>query len=132
MNISRCFVFCHFKIRENKTTEFDTTMAWRTDSYYSMGVLGFGLFLLLGITSLPSVSNALSWREFSFVQVNLGIFYIFIKNVLDWVADLCLLWNSSQVISCEMRWNFLRWMTAAALRSWAHLTVCAFSRIDKC
>ncbi|KAM6910032.1 metalloreductase STEAP4 isoform 2-T2 [Xenentodon cancila] len=56
------------QIKENKTSEFDTTMAWRTDSYYSMGILGFGLYLLLGISSLPSVSNALSWREFSFIQ----------------------------------------------------------------
>uniref|UniRef100_A0A1A8LDE0 STEAP family member 4 n=4 Tax=Nothobranchius TaxID=28779 RepID=A0A1A8LDE0_9TELE len=66
------------QIRENKTTEFDTTMAWRTDSYYSMGVLGFGLFLLLGISSLPSVSNILSWREFSFIQSKLGYLTLFI------------------------------------------------------
>uniref|UniRef100_A0A7N6BUI3 STEAP family member 4 n=1 Tax=Anabas testudineus TaxID=64144 RepID=A0A7N6BUI3_ANATE len=57
---------------KNRTPEFDTTMAWRTDSYYSVGILGFGLYLLLGITSLPSVSNALSWREFSFIQSKLG------------------------------------------------------------
>lgn len=60
---------CHFKIRENSTYELNRTLAWRTDSYFSLGILGFGLFVLLGITSLPSVSNALSWREFSFVQV---------------------------------------------------------------
>ncbi|XP_038850419.1 metalloreductase STEAP4-like isoform X2 [Salvelinus namaycush] len=59
-------------IRENRTTEFDTTTAWRGDSYLSLGILGFGLYVLLGITSLPSVSNALSWREFSFVQSKLG------------------------------------------------------------
>ncbi|XP_041737484.1 metalloreductase STEAP4-like isoform X2 [Coregonus clupeaformis] len=59
-------------IRENRTTEFDTTTAWRGDSYLSLGILGFGLYVLLGITSLPSVSNALSWKEFSFVQSKLG------------------------------------------------------------
>lgn len=61
---------------------FDTTLAWRADSYYSMGILGFGLFLLLGITSLPSVSNALSWREFSFVQVDTAMFVRDILSVL--------------------------------------------------
>ncbi|KAF3691879.1 Metalloreductase STEAP4 [Channa argus] len=66
------------EIRENRTSKFDTTMAWRTDSYYSVGVLGFGLYLLLGITSLPSVSNALSWREFSFIQSKLGYLTLFI------------------------------------------------------
>ncbi|XP_056141962.1 metalloreductase STEAP4 [Lampris incognitus] len=59
-------------IRENKTTVFDTTVAWYTDSYLSIGILGFGMYVLLGITSLPAVSNALSWREFSFIQSKLG------------------------------------------------------------
>ncbi|XP_026172757.1 metalloreductase STEAP4 [Mastacembelus armatus] len=66
------------EIRLNHTIPFDTTMAWRTDSYYAMGILGFGLYLLLGITSLPSVSNALSWREFSFIQSKLGYLTLFI------------------------------------------------------
>ncbi|XP_020504192.1 metalloreductase STEAP4 [Labrus bergylta] len=65
------------KIKENQTSEFDITSAWRGDSYYSMGILGFFLFFLLGITSLPSVSNALSWREFSFIQSKLGYLALF-------------------------------------------------------
>lgn len=65
------------KFKENLTTELDTTVAWRSDSFYAMGILGFGLFLLLGITSLPSVSNALSWREFSFIQSKLGHLTLF-------------------------------------------------------
>lgn len=65
------------QIRENRTSVFDNTSAWRTDSYYSMGMLGFGLYLLLGITSLPSVSNALSWREFNFIQSKLGYLTVF-------------------------------------------------------
>lgn len=65
------------QIKENKTSVFDNTTAWRADSYYSMGILGFSLFLLLGITSLPSVSNALSWREFSFIQSKLGYLTVF-------------------------------------------------------
>ncbi|XP_028825108.1 metalloreductase STEAP4-like [Denticeps clupeoides] len=60
------------QIRENKTKPFDSTLAWRADSYYSLGILGFGLYVLLGITSLPSVSNSLNWREFRFVQSKLG------------------------------------------------------------
>lgn len=63
------YLIAVFQIKDNKTYEFDNTAAWRHDTYYSMGILGFGLFVLLGITSLPSVSNSLNWREFSFVQV---------------------------------------------------------------
>lgn len=59
-------------IKNNVSYDFDNTAAWRHDSYYSMGILGFGLFVLLGITSLPSVSNSLNWREFRFVQSKLG------------------------------------------------------------
>ncbi|XP_048881916.1 metalloreductase STEAP4 [Brienomyrus brachyistius] len=59
------------QMKENQS-EFDNTVAWYTDSYMSLGVLGFGLFILLGITSLPSVSNAMNWREFRFVQSKLG------------------------------------------------------------
>ncbi|XP_012671812.2 metalloreductase STEAP4 isoform X2 [Clupea harengus] len=60
------------QIKENTTKPFDNTMAWRTDSYYALGMLGFGLYVLLGITSLPSVSNVLNWREFRFIQSKLG------------------------------------------------------------
>lgn len=45
---------------------------WRSDLYLSTGVLGLGVLALLAITSLPSVGNALTWREFSFVQSGLG------------------------------------------------------------
>uniref|UniRef100_A0A3B5MSA8 STEAP family member 4 n=1 Tax=Xiphophorus couchianus TaxID=32473 RepID=A0A3B5MSA8_9TELE len=75
--ISFFFILFHFQIKSNKTSPFDTTMAWRTDSYYAIGALGFGLYLLLGISSLPSVSNALSWREFSFIQSKLGYLTLF-------------------------------------------------------
>ncbi|XP_029307870.1 metalloreductase STEAP4 [Cottoperca gobio] len=65
------------QIRENRTSVFDSTTAWRADSYYSMGILGFGLYILLGISSLPSVTNALSWREFNFIQSKLGYLTVF-------------------------------------------------------
>ncbi|KAI3356602.1 hypothetical protein L3Q82_017800 [Scortum barcoo] len=45
---------------------------WRSDLYLSCGILGFGVLTLLDITSLPSVGNALNWREFTFVQSGLG------------------------------------------------------------
>ncbi|XP_048366209.1 metalloreductase STEAP4 [Sphaerodactylus townsendi] len=56
----------------NKTDPFDTVNGWISDSYLAMGILGFSLFVLLGITSLPSVSNSVNWREFRFVQSYLG------------------------------------------------------------
>ncbi|NXN07699.1 STEA4 Metalloreductase, partial [Indicator maculatus] len=56
----------------NTTEPLNTTNAWLSDSYLALGILGFFLFVLLGITSLPSVSNSVNWREFRFVQSKLG------------------------------------------------------------
>lgn len=55
-----------------KENPFSTSYAWLNDSYLALGILGFFLFVLLGITSLPSVSNMVNWREFRFVQSKLG------------------------------------------------------------
>ncbi|XP_062972699.1 metalloreductase STEAP3 isoform X1 [Elgaria multicarinata webbii] len=41
---------------------------WRKEIYISFGIMALGLLSLLAITSLPSISNSLNWREFSFIQ----------------------------------------------------------------
>ncbi|KAM3823321.1 metalloreductase STEAP4 isoform 1-T2 [Vipera latastei] len=60
------------QVFKNKTEPLWTGTAWHSDSYLALGILGFFLFVLLGITSLPSVSNSVNWREFRFVQSYLG------------------------------------------------------------
>ena len=45
---------------------------WRTECYLAAGVTAFALAIILGITSLPSVTNVLTWKEFAFVQSKLG------------------------------------------------------------
>ncbi|XP_038833379.1 metalloreductase STEAP4-like [Salvelinus namaycush] len=74
MGVAKSYYNTVSLIKANKTTpfDFDNTKAWGTDSFYVLGILGFCLYVLLGITSLPSVGAALSWREFSFVQSKLG------------------------------------------------------------
>ncbi|XP_028447143.1 metalloreductase STEAP3 [Perca flavescens] len=47
-------------------------LVWRSDLYLSCGILGLGILAVLAVTSLPSVGNALNWREFTFVQSGLG------------------------------------------------------------
>ena len=37
-----------------------------------IGVISYGLAIILGITSLPSVTDVLTWKEFAFVQSKLG------------------------------------------------------------
>ncbi|KAG8443179.1 hypothetical protein GDO86_011837 [Hymenochirus boettgeri] len=60
------------QIKTNNTYPFLNYYAWLSDSYVALGILGFFFYVLLGITSLPSVSNAVNWREFRFVQSKLG------------------------------------------------------------
>ncbi|XP_069815573.1 metalloreductase STEAP4-like [Dendropsophus ebraccatus] len=65
----------HYVIAEakgNTTYPFSNYYAWLSDSYVALGILGLFFYVLLGITSLPSVSNAVNWREFRFVQSKLG------------------------------------------------------------
>uniref|UniRef100_A0A668TDY4 STEAP family member 4 n=2 Tax=Oreochromis aureus TaxID=47969 RepID=A0A668TDY4_OREAU len=68
------------EMKNNNTTPFyfDNTKAWGADSLFALGILGFFLFVLLGLTSLPSVGGTLSWREFSFVQSTLGHLTLFL------------------------------------------------------
>ena len=50
--------------RPNRTAE--------TGAWLLAGIFAYGLAIILGITSLPSVSSSLSWREFRAIQSKLG------------------------------------------------------------
>lgn len=54
------------------TKTFKEDLPWNEKAYITTGVLGFALAVILGITSLPSVSSTLSWREFRAIQSLLG------------------------------------------------------------
>lgn len=47
-------------------------MMWRGEFFLTTGVLAFALAVVLGITSLPSVTASMTWKEFAFVQSKLG------------------------------------------------------------
>lgn len=60
------------QVRAGVENSWVEQQVWRSDLYLSCGILGLGVLTLLAITSLPSVGNALNWREFTFVQSGLG------------------------------------------------------------
>ncbi|XP_069815572.1 metalloreductase STEAP4-like isoform X4 [Dendropsophus ebraccatus] len=60
------------QVMQNTTRVLEKPLTWRSDTYLALGILGFFFYVVLGITSLPSVSNAVNWREFRFVQSKLG------------------------------------------------------------
>merc|ERR1719189_1065917 len=47
-------------------------MTWQGECFLISGVFGFSLVVLLGLSSLPSVSASLTWKEFAFIQSGLG------------------------------------------------------------
>lgn len=53
----------------NKSHLWVEENVWRMEIYLSLGVLALGMLSLLAVTSLPSIADSLTWREFSFVQV---------------------------------------------------------------
>ncbi|XP_028318896.1 metalloreductase STEAP3-like [Gouania willdenowi] len=51
---------------------WDDEAVWRMELYVSVGIMALGLLSLLAVTSLPSVSASVNWREFSFIQSSVG------------------------------------------------------------
>ena len=47
-------------------------MTWQGECFLMTGVLGFALVSLLAVSSLPSVTANLTWKEFAFIQSGLG------------------------------------------------------------
>ena len=43
-----------------------------SESSMLLGFISFGLYTILGITSIPSVAARLSWREWTFIQSVIG------------------------------------------------------------
>lgn len=58
-----------FQVKEGVETPWVDQEVWRMELYLSVGIIALGLLSLLAVTSLPSVANAVNWREFSFIQV---------------------------------------------------------------
>ncbi|XP_051283323.1 metalloreductase STEAP3 isoform X2 [Dicentrarchus labrax] len=56
------------QVKEGVDDSWVDEEVWRMELYLSAGIVALGLLSLLAVTSLPSVSNTVNWREFSFIQ----------------------------------------------------------------
>ncbi|XP_055973571.1 metalloreductase STEAP3 isoform X2 [Sorex fumeus] len=77
------------QVLTNKSHLWNEEEVWRMEIYLSLGVLALGTLALLAVTSLPSIANSLNWREFSFMQSNLG----FVALVLSTLHTLTYGWT---------------------------------------
>ncbi|CAM5094023.1 unnamed protein product [Eretmochelys imbricata] len=72
--------------KENAWVEHDV---WRMEIYVSLGILGLALLTILAVTSVPSVSHSLTWREFHCIQSKMG----YLALLLCTVHALVFAWN---------------------------------------
>ncbi|XP_063068860.1 metalloreductase STEAP3 isoform X2 [Engraulis encrasicolus] len=68
-------------VKEGQANVWDEEAVWRSELYLSVGIMALGLLSLLALTSLPSVGNALNWREFTFIQSRLGYAALFMSTL---------------------------------------------------
>ncbi|MXQ80569.1 hypothetical protein E5288_WYG009184 [Bos mutus] len=68
------------QVHANIENSWNEEEVWRIEMYISFGIMSLGLLSLLAVTSIPSVSNALNWREFSFIQSTLGYVALLIST----------------------------------------------------
>ncbi|XP_059906659.1 metalloreductase STEAP3-like isoform X2 [Gadus macrocephalus] len=61
------------QVKEGVADSWQEDEVWRMELYLSTGIMALCLLSLLAIASLPSVADALNWREFTFVQSGLGL-----------------------------------------------------------
>ncbi|XP_055203280.2 STEAP family member 1B [Gorilla gorilla gorilla] len=58
------------QVQQNKEDAWIEHDVWRMEIYVSLGIVGLAILALLAVTSIPSVSDSLTWREFHYIQVN--------------------------------------------------------------
>ena len=77
-------------------------MTWQGECFLMSGVFGFALVVLLGISSLPSVSASLTWKEFAFIQSGLG----WVAMILLCAHDMFYGWKYMDGPSCGIPSSF--------------------------
>ncbi|OBS71228.1 hypothetical protein A6R68_00231, partial [Neotoma lepida] len=56
------------QVQQNKADAWIEHDVWRMEIYVSLGIVGLAILALLAVTSIPSVSDSLTWREFHYIQ----------------------------------------------------------------
>ncbi|XP_012507639.1 PREDICTED: metalloreductase STEAP1 [Propithecus coquereli] len=85
----RLLNWAYQQVQQNKKDAWIEHDVWRMEIYVSLGIVGLAILALLAMTSIPSVSNSLTWREFHYIQSKLGI----VSLLLGTIHALIFAWN---------------------------------------
>ncbi|XP_014942447.1 metalloreductase STEAP1 isoform X1 [Acinonyx jubatus] len=77
------------QVQQNKEDAWIEHDVWRMEIYVSLGIVALAILALLAVTSIPSVSDSLTWREFHCIQSKLGIVCL----LLGTIHALIFAWN---------------------------------------
>ncbi|XP_036285397.1 metalloreductase STEAP1 [Pipistrellus kuhlii] len=77
------------QVQQKKEDAWIEHDVWRMEIYVSLGIVALAIMALLAVTSIPSVSDALTWREFHYIQSKLGI----VALLLGTIHALIFAWN---------------------------------------
>uniref|UniRef100_G3T7K1 Ferric oxidoreductase domain-containing protein n=1 Tax=Loxodonta africana TaxID=9785 RepID=G3T7K1_LOXAF len=77
------------QVQQNKENAWIEHDVWRMEIYVSLGIVGLAILALLAVTSIPSVSDSLTWREFHYIQSKLGM----VSLLLGTIHALIFAWN---------------------------------------
>ncbi|XP_069815637.1 STEAP1 protein [Dendropsophus ebraccatus] len=64
--------------REDSWIEEDV---WRMEIYVCLGIIALAILSVLAVASIPAVGDGLSWREYNFIQSQLGHVALFLCTV---------------------------------------------------
>ncbi|GAB1598802.1 metalloreductase STEAP4-like isoform X1 [Argonauta hians] len=88
---------------------FDVHLNLKGESVISVGFIALFLMLLVGISSLPSVSEILNWKEWRFSQSHLGyvtlffsVAHVFIIGLPSWIKYPSTFVYSNTFLSCVL------------------------------
>ncbi|EPQ13896.1 Metalloreductase STEAP1 [Myotis brandtii] len=77
------------QVQQKKEDAWIEHDVWRMEMYVSLGIVALAILALLAVTSIPSVSDSLTWREFHYIQSKLGI----VALLLGTIHALIFAWN---------------------------------------
>lgn len=87
---------------------------WQREFFLTAGITAFAFAMILGITSLPSVTNILTWKEFGFVQSKLG----WLSLCFGMAHDLFISWGGLFSVKCNFflyGGNYALWIPVLTL-----------------